>query len=65
MQDECKCGIRFSQVINEESIPSQEELDIQEELQSMILGSKQEILVENKEFLTREQYFHLLYCFVI
>ena len=55
----------FSQVTNEESIPSQEELDIQEELQSMILGSKQEILVENKECLTREQYFQLLYCFVI
>lgn len=67
VQDECKCGICFSQVTNEESIPSQEELDIQEELQSMILGSKQEILVENKECLTREQYFQLfiLFCHLV
>ena len=65
MQDECQCGKRFSESLDTKEIHSQMELTIQEEIQSIIFGNKREILIENNDVLTSEEYFRFLSCFVI
>ncbi|KAB2445065.1 hypothetical protein F8163_05910 [Bacillus luti] len=67
MQDECQCGKRFSESLDTKEIHSQMELTIQEEIQSIIFGNKREILIENNDVLTSEEYFRffVLFCHLV